>query len=332
MGQDFSNELEQESHAGPSTSPEPTQGAYARRDMELAIVREGTPAQIGSLLRDMEQRGKIENGILSGADDAILTETAVVEDETDCDLDFSDEDDFGSGDSFDGNQTIVSGNGNWEKNVSAFDSSQKFTLYFYESGGHVACWMRRDPRSAFSSVFPKETKLLDELASRYGVLERMGEWLSVNRSEFLQTGDLWDFAKNALSEAENKWVSVLQKDFIEIAKLNCNASSFSRFIRHAVLFLGPTGSLPVGQLFSKKARCAWVARAFRDHCRRAKLDIDKSIKALQVAKNNKTNRADRARKALQSMSREMVASLLCQLAGVGGANVVETYGNKIKED
>ena len=332
MGQDFYYEQGQGISTDSSQRPEPTQGAVARHNMALTVVREGTPSQIGCLLRDMETRGEIYNGDLCDTDDDILEDAEVDEEEMDCDLDFDDEDDGATEDTTIEAQVSVPYDGRWGESPLAFDSSQKFELCFYKTGEHMACKINRDPRCGFFSKSPRAAAILGELTSRYEVLERMGEWLVANRSDFLLTADLWDFVKDALHEAGNKKVSVLQKDFIEIANLGCIAASFSRFIKHTVFSFEDAGMMPVSQLFSKEARCAWVARAFYDTCRISKLDMGKSVKALCAARADMENRAERGRKAIESMSREAAASLLCQLARVSGAKVVEMYGDKISRN
>ena len=343
MGQDFWHEQGQDISTDSSLRPEPTQGAVARHNMALTVVREGTPSQIGCLLRDMEQRGEIYNDDLCDADDGILDEAEVDEEEMDCDLDLADEDDDGTAeDTITEAQVSVPYAGRWGEESLAFDSSQKFELCFYKTGEHMACKVSRDPRCGFFSNSPRAAAILDELTSRYEVLERMGEWIATNRSDFVRTVDLWDFVKDALHEAENKKVSVLQKDFIEIADLDSMfsessqrksiAASFSRFIKHTVFSFEDAGMMPVSQLFSTEARCAWVARAFYDTCRISKLDMDKSVKALSAARADMGNRAERGRKTIESMGREEAAALLCQLARVGGAKVVEMYGDKISRN
>lgn len=310
---------------------EPSQAANALRGTALSTVRKGTPLQISCLLKEMERKDEIYSDIMADADDDMLEESDLNEEQTDCDFDFSDEDDFETGDAIIESQTSVSGDGRWLEIDSAFDESETFELRFCESDGRMVSRIKKDPRSAYFSDLPAAADTLDELARRYEVLERIGIWLADNRRAFLRSGDFWDYAEQALDEAGRKKASVLQKDFIIIAGLDCQEEEFSDFIKHTVLSFESGGKIPISRLFSKPAKCAWVARAFRDMCRQAKLDMDKSVQDLQVARAYKENRNDRARKSLGSMGRKEAAALLCEIAGVGGTSVVELYGEKIKE-
>lgn len=305
MGQDYLHGEGQRVTTG--NTQDPSQSAKAMLGIALSVVREGTPSRISSLLRDMEMKGEITSGIVSDADDDVFAESDLDDVQTDCDLDFADEDALKTDDTRGEPQTIVSGDGDWEKADSAFDPSEKFEICFDESGGKVSCRIKKDPRCGFFGNSPTATSILDELASRYEVLERMGEWIVTNRGAFARTGDLWDFVEEAYDESEKRQASVLQKDFITIVGLGCGRESFSRFIKHAVLCFGKKGRLPVRRLFQKEAKCAWVARAFRDKCRKAELDdMEAAIKSLPVTG-------------------------LCKITGVSGEKVIELFGNKIKE-
>jgi len=305
MGQD--NSYDQGARFNPVKTQDPSQSAKAMLGIALNVVREGTPSRISSLLRDMEMKGEISSGIFSDADDDVLAESDLDDGQTDCELDLADGDEFKTDDTRDGPQTIVSGDGDWEGKTSAFDPSQNFEICFDESGGAVSCRIKKDPRCGFDGNSETATSILDELASRYEVLERMGEWIAANRGAFARTGDLWDFVEDAYDESEKGQASVLQKDFIDIVGLGCGPESFSRFIKHVVLRFGKKGWMPVRRLFLKKAKCAWVARAFRDKCRKAELDdMEAAIKSLP-------------------------ATGLCKITGVSGAKVIELFGDKIKE-
>lgn len=309
----------------------PQKAANALRGTALSVVRKGTPFQIGCLLKEMEKKREIYSDVTADSDDDMFAKSDLAEEQTDCDFDFSDEDDFGTDDAINEGQTSVSGDGRWHDAYSAFDESKSFELRFCESDGRLVCKITKDPRSGCFSDLPVVMDTLNELAHRYDVLEHIGNWLADNRRAFLRSGDFWDYAEQALQEAEKKGASILQKDFIAIAGLNCTEAAFSDFIKHAVLSFESGENIPISRLFSQPAKCAWVARAFRDMCRHSKLDMDKSVQDLQTAKAYKENRNDRARKSLGSMGRKEAAALLCEIAGIGGATVVESYGAKIKE-
>lgn len=350
MDQDYDFESDQEIDG--DTEQDTTGSATAIRSIELAVVRSGTPSQIGCLLCDMERTGEIYSDILSDADDDLLEDSDLEDGQTDCDIDLDDEDDFKTHDDAMGDSEIpVLGSGRWATEYSAFDPSEKFELRFCESGGKVSCRIHKDPRSRYYGNSSRANNMLYELASRYEVLERIGEWLAVNRRTFLRTGDLWDFVEKAWEEVEavreetgdseveriqlqaaETLSSLFQKSFIRVAELGCSRASLSRFIEHAVLLFEGKRPTPVSWLFSKEAKCAWVARAFYGKCRSIGLkDMEVAATILQSAKADRKNDLKQPLISLGSMSLKEIASLLCGLAGVGGAKVIELFGDKIKE-
>ena len=311
------------------TTRKPQKSAIAQRGKELSEVREGTPLQIERLLKDREKASGVNRGIFLEADGVGLQQS---EELLDAEIDFFDEDELPSDNTPGKYQMVVLGSGSWERVNSAFDPVQKFELCVrMKPDGNVSCNIWRDPRIGFDCDSVELSDKLNEFASRYDVLGRLGVWLATERCEFLRTGDWWDFAEKALDEAEENQSSVVQEDLINIAKLGCRSDSLSRFIKNVVLSWGPNGSMDIGLLFSKEAKCAWVARAYREFCMRIKKDMHVALETLRGCSASKKNEAARRKGDLMSMSSRWVAERLCSLAHVKGADVVGLYEQKILE-
>jgi len=103
---------------------------------------------------------------------------------------------------------------------------------------------------------------LHALGMRFVTLRAIAEWLSVRRSAFLESKDLWDLGPAAFSELENKEAPVVQQRFLRLLHLGqaVREDAFSRFLTCCNL-VWPDGQAPAQMLFSVSARLAWVARA-----------------------------------------------------------------------
>lgn len=309
----------------------PKQAALAQHGIELAPIRGGKRLQVEKKLRDMEEKAEISQGIMADANDVIASE--IDDEQLDGDFDFSDEDEFSSDASTNGYQSVITGDGKWEDDGSAFDSSPKFEILVHlDAQGEVLCSVKKDPRIGFDTISPEAGGIINELASRFNLLARVGEWLSKNRKDFLHSCDLWDFAEKAFEEAGKNKPSVIQKDFISIAELKCRKDSFSRFITDAFLVWDKGGCMKLSTLFTKEAKCAWVARAYHDYCRLIKIkDMKSALESLRRCSAKKASATARREASLKSMSPEWLAERLCSLVKVKGVDVVNLYGRKIME-
>lgn len=317
----------------------PTRAAQAERGKGLIAVRTGTPLQIEVAMHDMEAKALLSDGIVRDADDNVETqigsEDALLEDNLlDCDVDFTDEDVYkADADSGVWCEHSIRGDGSWYTEDFAFDPVKRIVIVVSSnSDGTVSCNLEKDMRIGYDTNSLEAADMLNELASRYEVLNRLGEWLSEARADFLRTGDLWSFAENALSEASERHSSVVQEDLIKIARLNCRGDSFSRFVRNVVLSWGSNGSMDLAWLFSKEAKCAWVARAYREFCSLVKAkDMQSALETLQNCRADKKSASARMSGSIMSMSSRWVAERLCSLAHVKGQDVALLYGQKILE-
>lgn len=309
----------------------PGRSAWAQHGMTLETVRNGNRTQIESALRSMEKNGEIDRGIVMDADDLELSQSG--DSLLDSELDFFDEDELYTEEHSDSQHVAVRGNGGLNEDNTAIDPVQKVVIRVGLGGSGIASYsIRRDPQIGFDCNSPEASAQLEELASRYDVLERIGVWLAEKRGSFLQTGDWWDFAENALDEAIENRASVVQEDFIIIAGLGCRKDSFSRFIKNVVLSWGRNGRVGVGEMFSKAAKCAWVARAYREFCTCIK--HEDRLAALETLRNcsaSKKNESARRKGDLMSMSTRWVSERLCSLAHVKGLDVANLYEQKILE-
>lgn len=328
MSQDYLFVSDQGIDTGVSNDTSPS--AQARRGLELETLRSGTYSQVESELSTMERNGEICI-ITQDVDDVLLSQAKEL---LDCDIDFSDEDELPLEEHQNGSQISVWCDGDWTDAYSAFESAQKLEISVcLESDGNVtSCSIKKDPRIGFDCATPSAADKLNEISTRYDILAHIGEWLLANRKNFLRTCDWWDFACSALKEAKNKKASVIQADLIEIAELDCRKDSFSRFIKNVALSWGKDGRMDINLFFSKRAKCAWVARAFRDFCLEEGLsDMKPLVRTLQMAKMARNAKKMSLNEA-KSLGTDGVAAYLCGLAGVGGANVAELYADRIMEN
>lgn len=316
-------------------TPDQTKTANAQRGVTHSEIREGTPLQIERKLLDLEKSKKITSGITEHADDALLDLLAFDGEPMDCDIDLVDEDDFLPGSSDSLCQSAVSCIGTWEElEDSAIDSSSKIEICVHldSNGDKVSCSVKEDPRIGFDCHAPEASNLLDDLSLRYKMLEKIGEWLAVNRKEFLKTGDLWNFAEQATSEADLNMPSVLQQNFIIMANLAPDAPTkfkplFSRFIKNVVLSWEDEGCMLLGMLFSHRARCAWVARAYYE-LRKGKNGGETLIETLWKCHAKKRYKDARLRTEIRDMNSTETAERLCSLVTVQGVDVVNLYKEK----
>ncbi len=316
-------------------NPDQIKAANAQRGVTHSEIREGTPLQIESKLLDLEKSGRITSGITEYADDALLDSLAFDDELMDCDIDLADEDDFLSGSSDSSCQSAVSSIGSWEElEDSAIDSSSRIEICVHRDsdGDKVSCSVKEDPRIGFDCHAPEASNLLDDLSSRYKMLEKIGEWLAVNRKEFLKTGDLWDFAEQASSEANLNMPSVLQQNFIIMADLAPDTPEkfkplFSRYINNVVLSWEEEGCMLLGMLFSHRARCAWVARAYYE-LRKRKNGGEILIETLWKCHAKRKYKNARLRTEISNLNPAEAAERLCSLVTVQGADVVNQYKEK----
>lgn len=252
----------------------------------LQVAREGTAADIAARLADLEAQGDITR---------LPEETELDEEELenaeaiDAEVDLGDEDESRLEDL---DRTPGEFTGLARRPGQAFsireDSPEQFLdLEIRVNDGKCSVlrpqWMRAEPLTDPGKEF------LDEIGTRFGILEAIGLWLERERVQFLKQPEPMALGIRALEEMKKGLPSVSPSAFLRLsgieARITCLAdketkkqqdtkSLFSRFTK-GVHLVWRDGNLPLDFLFSIAARKAWVASSVLQLCEQSRSPLTK---------------------------------------------------------
>ena len=254
-----------------------TRESMAWNAANLQVAREGSKADIASRLADMRARGDITR---------LPEETDLDEEDQknaeaiDAEIDLADEDQSRLED-IDGTPDEFSGMPRRPGQTLLIDEDPLERFVDFEMrGSEGKCsflrpeWMRAEPLTDAGEEF------LDEIGTRFGVLDAIGLWLENKRVEFLHKPEPMALGIRALEEMKQGLPSVSPSSFVKLSEIESRIehlagrgpkkrqdvnSLFSRFTAHCDL-VWANGSLPLDVLFSIEARKAWVASAVLQLC------------------------------------------------------------------
>jgi hypothetical protein len=304
-----------------TASPE----SQARRGVELAIIRQGTPLQVEQLLSSLEASDDI------GPDEEIIQDEAANDEgllEMDADMDSGDEDEPGNEDWNDEGADLSAGDREREPDASPF-APRRFEIVVADG----ACSVPMDEKCIRSACTPFGQQVLYELESRFGALRRIAAWLTERRGEFLHKRDLWCLGCEALDDIKQGRSPVEQKSFLRCAGLEPRVSeaSLSRYIR-ATEIAWTDGSAPLDLLFSDGAKRAWVANAVRQFVVESGERVSEAMLEEYASVPVKRSAAARRRLAQMSPHAMDLPSFIQKanmLAGTRWQDVVSSYRTKM---
>lgn len=237
-----------------------TRETRAQRGVKLQSVRENGPATLFSVLQRLEAEGHLE---VEDFTDGQVMASEVLDFDSVPDIDLGDEDALSEetwSDTTDWSdlESLVQGQESKHAGECPF-VGDAFSLVV--TGG-TCSFVKPAWAGSFLARTPDGQQVLHEVSARLDLLDRVAQWLSVNRSPFLRSKNLWDLGPSNMKELQEGKIPVRQNDFLVLLKLNTEVSeaSFSRFIR-ATTLAWDDGIAPLNILFSEAARLAWVAKS-----------------------------------------------------------------------
>lgn len=229
--------------------------SQVERSARTQSLREATPIQWQGKLRVAESEGLV---------------SAYPDDESSVDEDLDLPDTEGLSDPYDEDDSSApDGNDDFDKHegeafVAGCDSEQTgevgdsaamFTLKVDDSGIcrlQIPSWFR------YKKSHPSGQETIDEGHDLLATLEKIADWLTRYRPEFLKSAHPWDLGVNALDELKKGMPSITENGFMQLAEIS--DSQFNRHRRHASLHWSDA-HMPLRFLFGDEAKCAWVANA-----------------------------------------------------------------------
>lgn len=288
-----------------------TEESKAWKAAMLQVVREGTAAEIAAHLTDLEAQGDItrlpeespldveamENG------EAIDAEIAL--DDADQSL-LEDVDRTPDG-------FIAVPRHPGQTFFGDDDSPEQFldTELRVENG---RCWLQRPYWMCYEALTKTGEEVLDEIGTRFGVLDAVGKWLELNRKDFLNKPEPVALGVLALEEMNRGLPSVSPSMFLRLSGIEARITRlagvdakkatdieglFSRYTTGCHLVWN-TGSLPLDFIFSIEARKAWVASAVLQECEHSKTPLTRA--RLDKYRHVTVPNNSEAKEALNSMN------------------------------
>lgn len=186
-------------------------------------------------------------------------------------------------------------------------------------------WRSWTPASAAGS------QALSELDRRFNFLDKLAEWLTANRSQFLLDPNPFTLVEDAWEEFSAGKCMGRPEHFLQLTGFGkvCSETLFSRY-RRSILLEWEDATLPVDFLFSNEVRRAWVLEVLRH----ASSDSGRSFEDLVAEfKDVKKPKAGVKRGRLASLHRDHLgwADLIRKantLAGTKWADVVIDFENQ----
>lgn len=320
--------------AGAGAVPEPRAETGIETQAALQAIKEGTPDEVAEAFAMLEAFGDVEPDI--DWEESAPEDLDDYADALDAEIDSSDDDDpflegadddplevtdvpLVSDDSAEWDLEMTTG---WRMTVDE-DGVCKFAR------PHAPRWVRMRAKSKGGK------DAIETAERRMRMMERIAEWMTENRSEFLLEPEPWNLGLNAWTELKEGRSPVVPGHFQAIAQIDglCgDASTFSRY-RRAMVLVWSDAIMPFDFLFDQPAQTAWVAQAIRKAALEAGapvLDVlDQCRKARKPRLRAKKRELTEAK--IEHLEWPEIAARASDLAGVKWDDVLKLWEKRMLE-